>query len=141
MCQFRISMLYMIFHEFCNSLFWPGCVFAGIFIVATSYVTQRYLCVVFLVLGVGFSGINATGYAVNHLDIAPRYAGLLMGLSNTFGSMPGFLSPMLTGYIAHSKVTAVLFVIFKSSKKKYLVTLLHYLYVLKFISILWPENR
>lgn len=81
-----------------------GCVLAGIFIVATSYVSQRYLCVLFLVLGVGFSGINATGYAVNHLDIAPRYAGLLMGLSNTFGSLPGFLSPMLTGYIAHSKV-------------------------------------
>ena len=94
----------MIFHVFFYFCFLSGCVGAGIFIVATSYVTQRYLCVLFLVLGVGFSGVNATGYAVNHLDIAPRYAGLLMGLSNTFGSMPGFLSPMLTGYIAHSKV-------------------------------------
>lgn len=94
----------VIFHAFFYFCFFSGCVGAGIFIVATSYVTQRYLCVLFLVLGVGFSGVNATGYAVNHLDIAPRYAGLLMGLSNTFGSMPGFLSPMLTGYIAHSKV-------------------------------------
>jgi glycerol uptake facilitator-like aquaporin len=99
--------------NFCNSFSSKGCIVAGIFIVATSYTSQRYLCVVFLVLGVGFSGINATGYAVNHLDIAPRYAGLLMGLSNTFGSMPGFLSPMLTGYIAHSKVVYHHFIVGK----------------------------
>lgn len=60
--------------------------------------------IAFLILGVGFSGLNATGYAVNHLDIAPRYAGILMGLSNTFATIPGFLSPMLTGIITKHKV-------------------------------------
>ena len=60
--------------------------------------------IAFLILGVGFSGLNATGYAVNHLDIAPRYAGILMGLSNTFATIPGFLSPMLTGMITKQKV-------------------------------------
>ena len=65
--------------------------------------------IAFLILGVGFSGLNAVGYAVNHLDIAPRYAGILMGVSNTFASIPGFLSPMLTGHIAKNKVRCYLF--------------------------------
>jgi len=33
------------------------------------------------------------------LDIAPRFAGIIIGISNVFGSMPGFISPMLVGYI------------------------------------------
>ena len=102
--------IYTFFRFQYNSLIFVfplGCIVAGIFIVATSYVSDRYLCVLFLVIGVGFSGMNATGYAVNHLDLAPRYAGVLMGLSNTFGSLPGFLSPMLTGYIAKSKVSGL----------------------------------
>lgn len=78
---------------------------AGIFIVATSYTHKRHLCVVFLILGVGFSGLNAIGYAVNHLDIAPKYAGVLMGLTNTFASTPGFISPLITGFVTKNKVS------------------------------------
>ena len=78
---------------------------AGIFIVLTSYTSKRHLCVLFLVLGIGFSGLNAIGYAVHHLDIAPRYAGVLMGLSNTFASTPGFISPQITGFVTKNKVS------------------------------------
>ncbi|XP_036368797.1 uncharacterized transporter slc-17.2-like isoform X2 [Octopus sinensis] len=34
------------------------------------------------------------GFNVNHVDIAPRYAGVLIGITNTFGSLPGFLAPL-----------------------------------------------
>ena len=30
-----------------------------------------------------------SGYGVNHLDIAPNYAGVLMGLSNGLGTLSG----------------------------------------------------
>ena len=30
-------------------------------------------------------------------DVAPRYAAILMGISNTVGTVPGILSPALTG--------------------------------------------
>lgn len=56
-------------------------------------------------LGVGFSGLNAIGYAVNHLDIAPPFAGVLMGLTNTFASTPGFISPQITGFVTSNKVS------------------------------------
>ena len=39
------------------------------------------------------------GYSVNHMDIAPRHAGVLMGLSNGAGSMAGMVGPWVTGRI------------------------------------------
>jgi ACS family sodium-dependent inorganic phosphate cotransporter len=39
------------------------------------------------------------GYSVNHMDIAPRHAGVLMGVSNGAGSMAGMIGPWVTGRI------------------------------------------
>jgi ACS family sodium-dependent inorganic phosphate cotransporter len=39
------------------------------------------------------------GFAVNHLDIAPRHAGVLMGLTNTAGTLPGIIGVTVTGLI------------------------------------------
>ncbi|KER29824.1 hypothetical protein T265_03619 [Opisthorchis viverrini] len=47
-----------------------------------------------LVLAVGFSGFAISGYNVNHLDIAPRYASILMGLSNGVGTISGMICPL-----------------------------------------------
>jgi hypothetical protein len=41
---------------------------------------------------------------VNHLDIAPQHASVLMGLSNTVATLPGIISPVITGYIVQNKV-------------------------------------
>jgi MFS transporter, ACS family, solute carrier family 17 (sodium-dependent inorganic phosphate cotransporter), other len=43
--------------------------------------------------------MTLSGFAVNGLDIAPNYASILFGISNFFGSIPGIVSPILTGYI------------------------------------------
>ena len=40
---------------------------------------------------------------MNHLDIAPTHASVLMGISNTFATIPGIISPMLTGFIVQTK--------------------------------------
>ena len=39
------------------------------------------------------------GYSVNHMDIAPRHAGVLMGISNGAGSAAGMVGPWVTGRI------------------------------------------
>lgn len=39
------------------------------------------------------------GYAVNHMDIGPRHAGTLMGISNTAGTLPGIVGVYVTGLI------------------------------------------
>jgi len=45
------------------------------------------------------TGMGTGGFAVNHLDVAPRYAGILMGLSNTFATLPGIVGVAATGFI------------------------------------------
>ena len=39
------------------------------------------------------------GFAVNHMDVAPRYAGTLMGITNTAGTIPGIVGVYVTGLI------------------------------------------
>ncbi|KAG5871950.1 hypothetical protein JTB14_010790 [Gonioctena quinquepunctata] len=50
-----------------------------------------------LTIGVAFSGFAISGFNVNHLDIAPRYASILMGLSNGIGTIAGAICP----YVVH----------------------------------------
>lgn len=47
----------------------------------------------------GFCGLARGGFSVNHMDIAPRYAGVLMGISNTAGTVSGIVGVALTGYV------------------------------------------
>jgi ACS family sodium-dependent inorganic phosphate cotransporter len=49
--------------------------------------------------------IHWVRFGVNHLDVAPKYAAILMGISNTVGTIPGILSPALTGAIVHDRVS------------------------------------
>ncbi|KAI3384765.1 hypothetical protein SNEBB_007002 [Seison nebaliae] len=57
---------------------------------------QRPLAVLFLSLGVSFAGcIYGGGFVPNFNDIAPEYAGLLMGIGNSLGSFAGIFSPLL----------------------------------------------
>ena len=44
----------------------------------------------------------AAGFATNHLDIAPRQAGMVMGLSNTAGTLPGVIAVPLSGWIVEA---------------------------------------
>ncbi len=37
-------------------------------------------------LTMGTLGFSRGGFSVNHMDIAPKYAGVLMGISNTAGN-------------------------------------------------------
>ncbi|KAH1181246.1 hypothetical protein KIL84_002180 [Mauremys mutica] len=57
----------------------------------------------FLVLAVGFSGFAISGFNVNHLDIAPRYASILMGISNGVGTLSGMVCPIIVGAMTKHK--------------------------------------
>jgi ACS family sodium-dependent inorganic phosphate cotransporter len=37
-------------------------------------------------LTLGALGFSRGGFSVNHMDIAPKYAGVVMGISNTAGN-------------------------------------------------------
>jgi ACS family sodium-dependent inorganic phosphate cotransporter-like MFS transporter 6/7/8 len=48
---------------------------------------------------------HATGFNVNHLDIAPRYASILMGMSNGIGTIAGLICPIAIDNITESHVS------------------------------------
>lgn len=47
----------------------------------------------------GFLACTWSGWAPNHLDIAPRYADVLVGISNTFGTLPGVIGVAVAGWL------------------------------------------
>nr|CAI5869702.1 unnamed protein product [Callosobruchus analis] len=56
-----------------------------------------------LTIGVAFSGFAISGFNVNHLDIAPRYASILMGMSNGIGTIAGAICPFVVHQIVEEK--------------------------------------
>ena len=42
---------------------------------------------------------------VNYLDVAPQHASVLMGISNTFATLAGILTPLVTGFIVTTSVS------------------------------------
>lgn len=54
---------------------------------------------VFMCFALGASGFTQSGFACNHLDIAPRYAGALFSVTNTVGTIPGIAGVAITGFL------------------------------------------
>ncbi|CAG0913240.1 unnamed protein product [Notodromas monacha] len=44
-------------------------------------------------------GLASPGFNVNHIDIAPNYAGVLLGFTNCAATIPGIVAPYVTGLI------------------------------------------
>ncbi|XP_063845764.1 LOW QUALITY PROTEIN: sialin-like [Scylla paramamosain] len=63
------------------------------------------LAVALLTLGTMFVGGMYSGFLSNHIDIAPPFAGTLMGITNTFATLPGIIVPSFVGYMTHGNQT------------------------------------
>ncbi|XP_029299313.1 sialin isoform X1 [Cottoperca gobio] len=80
---------------------------AAAFLVAVGYAgCSHILTVTFLTLSTTIGGTTASGVYINQIDIAPRYAGFLLGITNTFGTIPGVLAPIATGYFTKDHTLA-----------------------------------
>ena len=77
-----------------------------IFPIAAGYVTltDYTTAIVLMTLGIGLNGFSEAGFLINHLDIAPAFASVLLGVTNTAGTMSGIISPTLTGFIVQHHV-------------------------------------
>ena len=71
----------------------------ALLIATFSSANHRTLIILCIIIAIGSCGPAWASFGVNHLDIGGHFAGILMGLSNCIGSTPGFLVPILTGYI------------------------------------------
>lgn len=76
-----------------------GMVLPAVFLLCVCYVGCSHVwTVLFLTLSTTTGGASAAGVYMNQIDIAPRYAGFLLGITNTFGTIPGVVAPIVTGY-------------------------------------------
>ena len=87
---------------FCSA----GLLIPGVFLIAVVFLgCNRTLIVCVVILAVGSSGLAMSGFGANHLDLAPLYAGTLMGLANTLATIPGFLGPQVVGALTYQQST------------------------------------
>lgn len=79
-------------------------------LVAASYTgCDRWLTVALLTIGVGLNGGIYSGFKVNHLDISPRFAGVLMSFTNCLANLAGLLAPITAGYLIQGGVNIFIF--------------------------------
>ena len=83
-----------------------GQVIPGLFLIAVGFLgCNRILIVSAVVSSAGSSGLAYSGFGANYLDLAPNYAGTLMGLANTLATVPGILGPEVVGALTYHKST------------------------------------
>ena len=77
------------------------------FMMLAAYQRDRVLIIVFITFGAALGALSICGYGVNHLDVAPQYASILMGLSNTIATIPGIISPLIAGFIVTEQTVSI----------------------------------
>lgn len=66
-----------------------------------------------LTISAAANGLGLAAYGVNHLDVGPSYAGVLMGISNSIATIPGIVGVAVAGLIVQAthSFSAVFFLI------------------------------
>lgn len=62
-------------------------------------VESVWMAISIMAVGSALGAFVTGGFAVNHMDIAPRHAGTLMGITNTAGTIPGIIGVTVSGVI------------------------------------------
>ncbi|MFS7932369.1 putative major facilitator superfamily, MFS transporter superfamily [Helianthus anomalus] len=88
------------------------------FLTQLSRVKTPAMAVLCMACSQGSDAFSQSGLYSNHQDIGPRYAGVLLGLSNTAGVLAGVFGTAATGYILQNgswddvfKVAVILYII------------------------------
>lgn len=75
--------------------------FAGraLFLALLRYASHAYAAMIFVSSGLALAAFSNSGVYATHQDIGPSVAGTLLGISNTFASLPGVIGVYITGVI------------------------------------------
>ena len=78
--------------------------FAGIAgaLLIVGHVKSAGLAIAIMTIGNCIGAFASGGFSVNPVDIAPKHAGTIMGLSNTFATIPGIVGVYVSGLILAS---------------------------------------
>lgn len=76
-----------------------------IFLLLAAYFVDPVPIILCLTLSIGLGAFSLSGYLANPLDIAPQFSSIIVGYSNSFATLTGVISPVLTGYIVTTPVS------------------------------------
>ncbi len=68
-------------------------------LLVVGQVESAWMAIAVMTVGSALGAFVTGGFAVNHMDIAPRHAGTLMGITNTAGTIPGVIGVYVSGLI------------------------------------------
>ena len=77
------------------------CLLMIVIFVTNTNLMMNFTLVMFTV-GVGCMGALYSSWIINPQDIAPNFAGTVLGVTNCIGSIPGFVAPRIAGQIVNS---------------------------------------
>ena len=81
-----------------------SCLLMIVLFVTNSDLRLTFTLVMFTI-GVGCMGALYSAWITNPQDIAPNFAGTVLGLTNCIGSIPGFVAPSIAGQIINDNIT------------------------------------
>jgi MFS transporter, ACS family, solute carrier family 17 (sodium-dependent inorganic phosphate cotransporter), other len=79
-----------------------GFIGPSVFLTLVTTTKSPAVAVTCMTAALATSSFSQSGVYSNHPDIAPNYAGILLGISNTGAAIPGIVGVALTGYILES---------------------------------------
>ncbi|XP_076803041.1 sialin-like isoform X1 [Clavelina lepadiformis] len=77
-----------------------GLAVPALFIVLAGYIgCNATAAIAFFTMSVAFNALTVPGCKANTIDIAPKYGGIVYGISNTVANISGFLAPQVVGLL------------------------------------------
>jgi len=87
-----ITLIRKVFHSI-------SLVSAALFLILLAHAESRMAVIVLGTLALGLMSMTGSTTGPNAMDIAPRYAGIIMGMQTTAGNIAGVIVPVAVGFI------------------------------------------
>ncbi|XP_022179237.1 putative inorganic phosphate cotransporter [Myzus persicae] len=81
--------------------FWGGAI--GLTILG--FVEDTRLTIIIYVFIVAIGCTSNAGFNINHMDLSPNFAGLLMGITNTVAASGGIIAPLFVGLVVDDQTS------------------------------------
>jgi ACS family glucarate transporter-like MFS transporter len=81
---------------------WVGMFCSAGFLWAGGHASNKVTAILLLAAAAGFNMFASATFWAACIDLSERFSGSLGGLMNTFGNLGGWLSPIVTAYVASS---------------------------------------
>lgn len=82
------------------------CIGQGVFMLGLAFSgCNSTAAIAFSTVATAISGAVSTGPLASFIDISPNFASIMLGISNMISVIPGFISPIIVGYLTYENQT------------------------------------